>query len=421
MTSPFRRLRLRVAAASCALLPALVGVAGAQSQSALLSQVSGTRAYRHVLELSQTIGPHVAGTPEDRTSGAYIAGQLARDGYSVEWQAFTFPYFDVRAVALTVPSSPSLVLHPRPMQYSPSTPAGGATADLVDAGLGRAADIRGHPLAGKIALVERGDLPFREKVENAAFAGAVAVVIYNNYAGEFGGTLVRPSRIPVVSLSGDEGQKLLALMRSGPVTVHLSVETTNQERTTWNIIGTKPGRERTVLVVGAHRDTVAAAPGANDNSSGVATALEMAEVLREVPLRSTVRFIFFGAEEEGLYGSAYYVRHPGIEPIIGMVNLDMEGVGERLEVANFRGSDALARTAARLAGQLGIRAIFAHEGASDHVNFESIGVPAVLLFRPDDSAYDTPGDTVSRVDPALIEISARLATAVVLEVAGTAP
>lgn len=404
----------------CAFILPLVGGAGVRGQDALLSQISGTRAYQHVLALSQKIGPHAAGTPEDRTSAEYIANQLAGDGYPVEWQAFRFPYFEVRRVALAVLSSPSLALHPHAMEYSPSTPGGGITAGLRDAGLGRPGDVRGPALAGKIALIERGSLTFREKAENAAASGAVAAVIYNNRAHDLGGTLVRPARIPVVSVSGDEGQRLLALVRAGAVTVHLDVQTVSEERTTWNVIGTKSGSpgEHRVLVVGAHRDTVAGAPGANDNTSGVAVALEVAEVLRHVPLRVTVRFVFFGAEEEGLFGSDFYVRHVGPDPVIGMVNLDMEGVGERLEVASYRGDDALVRAAARLATQLGIRATIAHEDGSDHINFERIGVPVVFLFRPDDPDYDTPRDTVDRVDPALLTVSARLAAAIVLDVAG---
>lgn len=103
-----------------------------------------------------------------------------------------------------------------------------------------------------------------------------------------------------------------------------------------------------------------------------------------------------------------------------MVNLDMEGVVSRLEVATSRGSDTLVRIAARLAAELGIAVSVTRERGSDHENFERVGVPVVFLFRPDDPYYDTPRDTVDRVDPALLEASARLALAVVLEVAGPA-
>ncbi len=386
----------------------------------LLAQVDGARAYAHVLALSQQIGPHVAGTPEDRTSGEYIARQLSDDGYVVEWQAFPFPFFAVRAVTLGAPSHPGLALHPHAMLYSPSSPAGGITAELAYVGLGRPEDVRAAALAGKIALILRGTLPFRDKVRNAADAGAVAAIVYNSRPEEFMGLVGRDAKIPVVALPGAEGLQLFDLVRAGPLRVHLDVQTQNEERTTWNIIGTKPGERdpRRVLVVGAHRDTVEGAPGANDNTSGVAAALEVAEVLRHTKLAATVRFVFFGAEEEGLYGSEYFVAHMGDDRVIGMVNLDMEGVGARLQLATYRGGDALVRLAARLAGQLGIQVQVAPSSGSDHVNFERAGVPVVFLFRPDDPYFDTPKDTVDRVDPRLLETSGRLATAVVLAVAG---
>ena len=408
--------------------PPATGAPPANGAPPVLARVSGGRAYGHVLALSEKIGPHPAGTPQDRASGEYIAAQLTRDGYGVAWQPFTFPYFAVQRIALTVPDGP--VLHPTVMEYSPSTPEQGLTAEVVDAGLGRPGDFGGQTAAGvglrgKIVLVRRGELTFRQKAENAVGAGAAALVVYNSQPNAFAGTLGRGARIPVVSLSGREGETLLDRVRAARTIVHLDVQTVNEQRTTWNIVGTKPAARGAagpdagkILLIGAHRDTVAGAPGANDNTSGVASVLEIAEVLKTVPLGITVRFVFFGAEEDGLYGSADYVAHLDTHPIVGMINLDMEGVGSRLILAG-RGDDVLVRTASRLAGQLGIPAeVRSAEGGSDHVNFERAGVPVVFLFRPDDPYYDTPRDTVDRVSPALLEASTRLALATALAAAG---
>ncbi|SRR5579871_1413515 len=394
--------------------------AGAASQEALLSRVSGQRAYQHVLALAGKIGPHVAGTPEDRTSGQYIAAELARDGYAVSWQPFTFPYFAVRTVSLAVTSGPALSLHPRVLQYSGATPAGGLAAEIYVAGLGRPEDFAGGAASGKVAVIERGGATFKAKAEAAAAAGAVAAVIYNTQPGEFSGTLGGAAKIPVVGLSGAEGQQLVTAAKADRIAVQLNVQAANEQRTTWNIIGTKPGTREPhrIVIVGAHRDTVPGAPGANDNTSGVAVALDLAEVLKNVPLGSTVRFVFFGAEEEGLYGSAYYVDHHGPDPIAAYVNLDMEGVGQRLMISTFRGSDSLVQTGARLASELRIPAIVGHDGGSDHINFERIGVPVAFVFRPDDPYYDTPKDTVDRVDPSLLQVSGRLALAILLDAAG---
>jgi aminopeptidase YwaD len=413
----------RAIPALLALAFCVVQVAGSaaprHARQGLLDAVSGARAYQHVLALARDIGPHAAGTPQDRASAEYIARQLAQDGDTVTWQAFSFPYFAAHAVALSVPALPSLALHPQALQYSASTPAAGITAPLVDLGLGRPEDVAGRRLTGRIALIERGGRSFRQKVDDAARAGALAAIIYNQTPGGFAGSLGPGVAIPAVSLPGADGRRLAALATRKDVLVRLTVQTVNEPRATWNLIGTKAGARdpHRVVVVGAHRDTVPGSPGANDNASGVAAALEVAQVLRGVPLADTVRFVLFGAEEEGLYGSAYYARHRGPDPIVGMIDLDMEGVGQHLELDTFRGPDTLARLAARLAARLGIPATIGHSGLSDHVSFERIGVPVVFLLRPDDPYYDTPMDTVDRVNPALLAASARLTLSIVLAVA----
>ena len=63
------------------------------------------------------------------------------------------------------------------------------------------------------------------------------------------------------------------------------------------------------VVVGAHLDSVDDGPGINDNGSGTATILTIAEQMTDLHIkpRNTVRFAFWGAEEEGLVGSTYYV------------------------------------------------------------------------------------------------------------------
>jgi subtilisin family serine protease len=86
----------------------------------------------------------------------------------------------------------------------------GLTARIVPAGLGRPEDFPAAS-AGALALIERGTLTFAEKTANAMAAGAVGVLIYNNSAGAFTGTLGSASNwVPVVSLSRVAGLALLA-------------------------------------------------------------------------------------------------------------------------------------------------------------------------------------------------------------------
>ena len=75
------------------------------------------------------------------------------------------------------------------------------------------------------------------------------------------------------------------------------------------IADTTTGRADRTVVVGAHLDSVLEGPGINDNGSGSATILEVAEEMSELGIqpRNKVRFAFWGAEESGLIGSEYYV------------------------------------------------------------------------------------------------------------------
>ena len=75
------------------------------------------------------------------------------------------------------------------------------------------------------------------------------------------------------------------------------------------IAQTTTGRTDRVVVSGAHLDSVIEGPGINDNGSGSAAQLEVALQMAELGIQpvNQVRFIWFGAEEAGLVGSAHYV------------------------------------------------------------------------------------------------------------------
>lgn len=98
-----------------------------------------------------------------------------------------------------------------------------------------------------------------------------------------------------------------------------------------NLILEIPGGEE-VLVVGAHYDSVATTPGADDNASGVAVLLELARRMRGARPRRTVRFVAFACEEmpffrTGEMGSQVHARgcRERGEKVVGMLSLEMLG------------------------------------------------------------------------------------------------
>ena len=105
-------------------------------------------------------------------------------------------------------------------------------------------------------------------------------------------------------------------------------------RTYYNVIAEVPGTNRAdeLLLVGAHYDTAAGTPGADDNASGVATLLELARSLRQEAPRLTLRWAAFTLEEPPWFrtpsmGSWIHAEkcRQGGERIAGMISLEMVG------------------------------------------------------------------------------------------------
>ena len=81
---------------------------------------------------------------------------------------------------------------------------------------------------------------------------------------------------------------------------------------TANVLAELPGKNtNNVVMAGAHLDSVDAGPGINDNGSGSAALLEVAENLGKVKPQNTLRLAWWGAEESNLVGSTYYVNNLG--------------------------------------------------------------------------------------------------------------
>jgi Zn-dependent M28 family amino/carboxypeptidase len=192
-----------------------------------------------------------------------------------------------------------------------------------------AGDFAGFP-AGHIALISRGACTFALKATNAYNAGAAGVVIYNNIPGVLNGTLGNGFTldISVTSVTQDVGQQLASLVPSGLV-MRLKTDTVRGIATSSNVIAETPGgNANNVVVVGAHLDSVNSGPGIQDNGSGSAAILEVAEQMAKVKPRNKVRFAWWGAEESGLVGSTYYVNNlsPEDQAKISLyLNFDMIG------------------------------------------------------------------------------------------------
>jgi Zn-dependent M28 family amino/carboxypeptidase len=183
--------------------------------------------------------------------------------------------------------------------------------------------------------------------------------------------------------------------------------------TSGNVIADPPGFDPTEphVIIGAHLDTVAVAPGAEDNGSGVAVMLELARMAAEQPPDVPVRFIAFGAEEPR--GSGDDMHHFGSQNYVAalsaaerraveaMVSLDRVGVRADAVPVSSGGSGSTAVLEALLAAadRAGAPARQGDQNrASDHWSFEKADIPAARLGSVPYAAYHSADDLPRVVD-----------------------
>ncbi len=327
-------------------------------------------------------------------------------------------------------------------------------------------DYAGLPSRGRIVLVMTGEpqernpqSPFRQpehfhytelrhKVLNAREHGAAAVVVVENpgraedaprpirgTTPAWGVVAVSATRAVAAALLAPAGldlaqaqaaidAQLAPASRPLPgVKLRVRVALVREHGDTANVVGllpgTDPARRGDAVVIGAHYDhlgrgspfSLAPAradeihPGADDNASGTAAVLGLAEAFaRGGGARRTLVFVAFSGEELGLLGSSHYVRHPAVplERTVAMVNLDSVGRlrDGRLHVMGVDSGQGLRALVEQAAWGLDLRLVLRGDavGPSDHTAFYNRECPVVFFFTGTHADYHRPSDTWDKVN-----------------------
>lgn len=394
----------------------------------IVKRIKVDNIYKTIKDLSEE--PRVAGTASERNAIKYIEKKFQSYGYETEKQAFDFySYTGPTDVAFSVSGFEDTDWELGTFTYGVN---GDVSGELVYAGLGREDDVADLDLSGKVALIKRGEIPFSEKVKNAAEAGAEAVIIFNNASGVINGTLGGPDDgyVPALALTREQGEMLLEKLEEGEeLTASVTVEgAETKESTSYNVIATKkPDKNKDngqIVIVGAHHDSVEGAPGANDDASGTATTLELARVMANMPTDTEIRFITFGAEENGLLGSYAYVEalsEQEIESTVGMFQMDMVGSRDagKLIMYTVDGEKNVVTDLGAAAGsRLSETVNYGQEGRSDHVPFAEAGIPAALFIHaPVEPWYHSPEDTIDKISKDKLQEVAEIVGAAVYQIA----
>jgi hypothetical protein len=326
-------------------------------------------------------------------------------------------------------------------------------------------DYAGLDVRGRVVLVMTGEPretdprgPFRpaehfhytelrHKVLNAREHGAAAVIVVENpvradrLAALRGATpswgivavsarrqvadaLLAPAGLDLAGLRARIEQTRAPASRLLPgVRARIRLTLLRDRGTTANVVGTLPGTDPALaaeaVVVGAHYDHLgrgspfslapdrgdAIHPGADDNASGTAALLGVAEAMaRGGAGRRSIVFVAFSAEELGLIGSTHYVGQPAVplDRTVAMVNLDSvgrlrDGRLHAMGVDTGQGLRDLVEEAARgLPVQLTLRGDGI--GSSDHTAFLNRERPVVFFFTGPHADYHRPSDTWNKID-----------------------
>ncbi len=290
-------------------------------------------------ELCDHIGGRPTGSPACERAIEWAAGKFRAAGIdAVSPESFSVPnrWLAVSAEgACLAPESFPIRLVAAP--FSPSTPGGHAfEARLVDAGDGTTEAFAklGAAARGSVALVKTHEMKtfqdlFDEYLRNAPMleaaqkAQAAALLLQSTrprgllyrHPMTFGEAF---APVPAAVVSREHAARLARLLARGEVRVRLALQNrTGGALESRNVVAEIRGHEKPeeIVLLGAHLDSWDLGTGAEDNGVNAALVIDVARGIKELGLvpRRTIRFVLFTGEEQGMWGSAGYVRRHAAE------------------------------------------------------------------------------------------------------------
>ncbi|KAF4971204.1 hypothetical protein FSARC_1926 [Fusarium sarcochroum] len=353
--------------------------------------------------------------------------------FDIHVQPFTHLFSHTRKKLLTGPEGEHVDVVS--LQYNHATPLpDGVTAPLVlvpiddERGSGCFADQwKDIDVKGKIALIKRGKCHFANMLKFAKDNGASAAIIFNNDPKQKAGSGSLGAEnfgklAPVGVVSYDQGMSWVKRIEDGEtLEINLTINVLTEKRETWQIIAdTKEGDSDNIVMLGAHLDSIQEGPGINDNGSGVAALLSIAESIKKYKnFKNKLRFAFWGAEESGMIGSTYYVSKLSKEEATKIrfyYNYDMIASPQPYYIV-YADSDAQKAGAKYLFEYLteqGYPAEYTPFGASsDYIGFLELGIPSSGIFTgagaPQDACYHTACDDIKNINKEAFLVNAKAA------------
>jgi hypothetical protein len=399
--------------------------------------------------LTTEVGQRLAGTEAEARARAWAVAKLKAMGFAnVRVETFDMPVWTrgAESAEIVAPFPQKLVV--AALGNSASTGSEGITGEVV--GFDTLADLIAAPVEavrGKIVFVSHAmprtqdgsgygyfGGPRRQGPGIASKKGAIAIVIRSigtdHHRNPHTGVMNFPDGvkpIPAGALTLPDAEQLQRILKRGrPVTMRLTLVSQTGQGQSGNVIAEVPGRDPGLppVLVGGHLDSWDQGTGAIDDATGVAIATAAAKRIMDSgrPLR-TIRIVWFGAEEFGLFGGQNYLKKHGAEPHYALAESDF-GAGRIWRVNSKLGKDreAEAKMLQSALAPLGIvpGALDEAEGSDIGPMIEA-GMPAVGLSQDGTHYFDlhhTPDDTLDKVDPDALRQNVAAWTAMLAVLAG---
>ncbi len=381
--------------------------------------------------LTTEVGPRLAGTEAEARARDWAVKKLTAMGFAnVHVEPFDMPVWvrGFESAEIVSPFPQRMVV--AALGNSASTGPGGVTGQIV--AFDSVDDLRAAPdsaVKGKIVFIDHRMVatsdgigygqfgaPRRQGPTLASKKGALAIVVRsigtdhhrNPHTGvQTFGDGATP--IPAGALSVPDAEQMSRILKRGqPVTMKLVLESRNiGTRQSGNVLAEVTGRDPKLapVLVGGHLDSWDQGTGAIDDGAGVAIATAAAKHIMDAgrPLR-TIRIIWFGAEEVGLFGGLDYRARHGKEPHHALIESDFGAdriyrVDSKLGEARKAEAQALGKVLAPIGIVTGP---FDEADGSDIGPMLGDGLPGIALAQDGTRYFDihhTPDDTLDKIDP----------------------
>lgn len=365
--------------------------------------ISGQRAYE-LLEKINFIRP--LGEPGEKKAARILMEEIEAIGCKAVMEEFEVKLAHTTRTELRVTAPFSMECRAAAMRFSKQTPEEGISApfayvDVLDGN--NIDDYKGYAIAADSIKLDKDD---PRSDELACLINWIGDLKNEPDMASF---LVREekerNRRCAMSVAAAD---VLRMVRDGAERVHFVIEQEPFDTTSQNIVAELSGNED-IIVFGAHYDSVWAGPGMSDNGGGAVILMELLRHFAGTEHKQTLRFVWFGGEEEGFYGSkAYLDRHSEeLKKVKLMINLDVAGSVIGHNFVRCTCEESVANAIQFIADETGYRADI-KQGlmGSDSTPFANKGIPAIGFGRGAAYGFETAHsrfDIIDFISPKALE------------------